>query len=98
VPANDKNASKQQEPDMMDHAYSEERDRQSETSSAVAWLLAGIAIGAAAALLLAPSTGREIRSALASGYRRTVNGVSRGTQQLRRHGSNLLSFTRRRSS
>jgi hypothetical protein len=98
VPANDKNASKQQELDMIDHTYSEERDRQSETSSAVTWLLAGIAIGAAAALLLAPSTGREIRNALASGYRRTVNGMSRGTQQLRRHGSNLLSFSRRRLS
>jgi hypothetical protein len=24
-----------------------------------------------------------------------VNGVSRGTQQLRRHGSNLIGFTRR---
>ena len=83
---------------MTNHAHSDERDWQPNAGSAVAWLLAGIAIGAAAALLLAPSTGRELRSALASGYHRTVNGVSRGTQQLRRHGSNLLSFTRRRSS
>jgi gas vesicle protein len=82
---------------MTNHAHSDERDRQPDADSAVAWLLAGIAIGAAAALLLAPSTGRELRSALASGYRRTINGVSRGTQQLRRHGSNLLTFTRRSS-
>jgi gas vesicle protein len=66
--------------------------------SAMGWLLLGLGIGATVALLLAPSTGRELRSALASGYRRTIHGVSRGTQQLRRHGSNLLSFTRRRSS
>jgi gas vesicle protein len=83
---------------MTNHAHSDERDRQPDADSAVAWLLAGIAIGAAAALLLAPSTGRELRSALASGYRRTVNGVSRGTQQLRMQGSNLLTFTHRRSS
>jgi|SwirhisoilCB2_FD_contig_61_2047129_length_634_multi_1_in_0_out_0_2 gas vesicle protein len=69
-----------------------------QTSNALGWLLLGIGIGAAVALLLAPSTGRELRSALASGYRRTVNGVSRGTQQLRQRGSNLISFTRRRSS
>jgi hypothetical protein len=46
-------------------------------------------------LLLTPSTGRELRSAIAFGYRKTINGVSRGTQQLRQHGSNLISFTRR---
>jgi hypothetical protein len=72
-----------------------ERDR---SLNATGWLLLGLGIGATVALLLAPSTGRELRSSLASGYRRTVNGMSRGTQQLRRHGSNLLSFTRRRSS
>ncbi len=71
---------------------------QNQTSNAVGWLLLGIGVGATVALLLTPSTGRELRNALASGYRRTVNGVSRGTQQLRRHGSNLISFTRRRSS
>ncbi len=69
-----------------------------QTSNALGWLLLGIGIGATVALLLAPSTGRELRRALASGYRRTINGVSRGTQQLRRHGSNLISFTHRRSS
>ena len=67
-------------------------------TNAVGWILLGIGVGAAVALLLAPSTGRELRNALASGYRRTVNGVSRGTHELRRHGSNLLSFTRRRLS
>ena len=69
-----------------------------QASNALGWLLLGIGVGATVALLLTPSTGRELRSALASGYRRTINGMSRGTQQLRQHGSNLLSFTRRRSS
>ena len=65
------------------------------TGSSFVWLLVGIGIGAGVALLLTPSTGRELRSALAHGYRRTMNGVSRGTQQLRQHGSNLVSFKRR---
>lgn len=77
---------------------SEQGSERNQSSNAVGWLLLGIGIGASIALLLTPSTGRELRSAIAFGYRRTINGVSRGTQQLRRHGSNLISFTRRRSS
>lgn len=76
----------------------EPRSEQDQSSNPLGWLLLGIGIGATIALLLTPSNGRELRHALASGYRRTVDGVSRGTQQLRRHGSNLISFTRRRSS
>ena len=76
----------------------EKGSARNQTSNALGWVLLGIGVGAAIALLLTPSTGRELRSALASGYRRTLNGVSRGTQQLRQHGSNLLSFTRRQSS
>jgi gas vesicle protein len=73
----------------------ERRPEGNQSSNAVGWLLLGIVIGASVALLLTPSTGRELRSALAFGYRRTISGVSRGTQQLRKHGSNLISFTRR---
>lgn len=76
----------------------ERGSEQKQSSNALGWLLLGIGIGASVALLLTPSTGRELRSALAFGYRRTINGVSRGTRQLRQHGSNLISFTRRRSS
>ena len=67
------------------------------SANSIGWLLLGIGIGAGIALLLTPSTGRELRSALASGYRRTIDGVSRGTRQLRRHGSNLIAFNRRPS-
>jgi gas vesicle protein len=65
--------------------------------NSLVWLLLGIGIGAGAALLLTPANGREVRSALAHGYRRTRDGVSRGTRQLRQHGSNLISFSRRSS-
>ena len=67
------------------------------TGSSFVWLLVGIGIGASVALLLTPSTGRELRSSLAHGFRRTIDGVSRGTQQLRRHGSNVVRFPRRSS-
>ena len=76
----------------------EKRSERNQASNALGWILLGIPIGAAVTLLLAPSTGRELLSALASGYRRTANGVSKGTQQLRQHGSNLISFTQPRSS
>ena len=71
------------------------------SDNTIGWLLAGIAIGAGAALLLAPSSGRELRNAIVGGCRRTLEGVrggiSRGTQQLRERGSNLLSFNRHRA-
>ena len=71
------------------------------SGNAIGWLLAGIAIGAGAALLFAPSSGRELRNSIAGGYRRTLDGVrsgiSRGTQELRERGSNLLSFNRYRA-
>jgi YtxH-like protein len=67
------------------------------TGAAVAWLLAGIGIGAALGLLFAPASGRELRSALGRGCRRTLDGISRGTQELRQRGSNLLNFSRWRS-
>jgi len=81
----------------MKHPYSQEFDRQPDTSSAVPWLLAGIAIGAVAALLLAPSTGRELRSAFGRGFRSTLLALNRSTQQLRRRGANVIRFSRRPS-
>jgi gas vesicle protein len=60
--------------------------------STIAWLLAGIGIGAGIALLLAPSSGREARDWISRGCRRTIDGISRGTQGLRQRGSKLLNF------
>jgi hypothetical protein len=79
---------------MTTHAHSVEPFRQSDAGSAVPWLLAGIAIGAVAALLLAPSTGRELRSAFGRGFRSTLLALNRKTQQLRRRGSNIIRFSR----
>jgi hypothetical protein len=82
---------------MTNHAYSKDLDRQLADSSAVPWLLAGIAIGAATALLLAPSTGRDLRSAFSRGLRSTLLALNRSTQQLRRRGANVIRFSRRPS-
>jgi gas vesicle protein len=64
---------------------------------AIAWFLVGIGVGAGAALLLAPTSGRELRDSIGRGCRRTLEGISRGTQELRQRGSNLLNFARTRS-
>jgi hypothetical protein len=82
---------------MTKHAHFEELNRQPAASSAVPWLLAGIAIGAAAALLLAPSTGRDLRNAFGRGFRSTLLALNRGTQQLRRRSANVIRFSRRPS-
>ena len=82
---------------MTYYSHPDEPDRQPAASSAVAWLLAGIAIGAAAALLLAPSPGRELRSAFGRGFRSTLLALNRSTQQLRRRGANVIRFSRRPS-
>ena len=79
---------------MTNHAHSDEPDRQSDASSALRWLLAGIGIGASVALLLAPSTGRDLRSAFGRGFRSTLLALNRKTQQLRRRGSNVIRFSR----
>ena len=78
-----------------DHYRSDKACPAGTQETSLAWLMIGIGFGAGAALLLTPSTGRELRNAFARGYRRTADGVSRGTEQLRRHGSSLMGFTRR---
>jgi gas vesicle protein len=57
-------------------------------------LLIGAGIGAALACLFTPKSGSELRGALGRGYRRTVDGVSDRTRELRDRGSNLLGFNR----
>jgi gas vesicle protein len=61
-------------------------------SSAITWLVIGLGVGAGAALLLAPASGRELRAALSRQCRSALNGISRGTQELRARGSNLVNF------
>ena len=67
------------------------------TATSITWLLVGVGVGAGVALLLTPTNGREVCSSIARGYRRTIEGISRGRQELRQRGSNLISFNRRRS-
>ena len=66
------------------------------------WLLIGLGIGAGAALLLAPIAGRDLRGLIAHGCSRALkgigSGVSRGTRELRAHGSSLLNFNRHQAS
>jgi gas vesicle protein len=73
------------------------RESSSRAGSVITWLLVGAGVGAGLALLLAPTSGRELRSAIGRGCRRTLEGISRGTKELRERGSNLLNFKRRRS-
>ncbi len=63
-----------------------------DTDSALKWLLVGIGIGAGLALLFAPTSGPELRGKIGRGFGQTWNGLSRGTENLRQRGSNLLSF------
>jgi gas vesicle protein len=62
--------------------------------TAVAFLLAGIGIGAVTAILLTPKSGRDVRRSIARGYRTTIDGISQKTRNLRERGSNLLGFNR----
>lgn len=55
-----------------------------------AWLIAGIGIGSAVALLLAPASGEEVRHALARHYRKTVRRIGRSTEELRDRAEDLL--------
>jgi hypothetical protein len=85
--------SRYQEPDWRPREHSS----RSGGGAAMAWILVGIGVGAGLALLLAPTSGRELRNAIGRGCRRTLEGISRGTRELRERGSNLLNFSRRQS-
>ena len=58
-------------------------------------LLVGAGVGAALACLLTPKSGSELRGAIGRGYRRTVEGVTERTKELRQRGGNLLGFNRK---
>jgi gas vesicle protein len=61
----------------------------------VTFLLVGVGIGAALASLLTPKSGSELRGAIGRGYRRTVEGVTERTKELRERGGTLLGFNRK---
>jgi hypothetical protein len=56
----------------------------------IAFLAAGLAVGAGIALLLAPNSGEEVRHAIGRGYRKTLRRVGRHTQNLRDRAEDLL--------
>ena len=56
----------------------------------IAFLVAGAGIGAGVALLLAPSSGEDVRHAIGRGYRKTVRRIGRRTQDLRDRAEDLL--------
>lgn len=66
--------------------------------SAITFLLIGMGVGTAVALLLAPMSGREMRDTIRQGCRQAFDGISEQTRNLRDRGSNLLGFGRRKAA
>ena len=89
---------------MNEYERYEENSQQSSEAGrnnarvAVKFLLIGMGVGAATALLFAPMSGREVRSAIGNGCRTALNGLTQQTRNLRDRGSNLLGFNRRKAS
>lgn len=67
---------------------------ESAAGTAIVFLLIGAAVGAAVAILFSPVNGEDVRNAISRGYRRTVDGVTERTKDLRQRGSNLLGIDR----
>ena len=73
---------------------SQESSSKSGSADVVKYMLIGMGIGAVIALLLAPASGTEIRSAVRRRFRSTVDGLNDRAQHLKQQGSNLLGFRR----
>jgi len=56
----------------------------------VAFLVTGIGIGSGVALLLAPSSGEEVRYAIGRSCRKTVKNIGRHTEDLRERAEDFL--------
>ena len=65
------------------------------TGTAIKFLLIGVGIGAATALLFAPMSGRDAREAIRHGCQTALDGISEQTRNLRQRGSKLLGFRRK---
>jgi len=77
---------------VKNYEFPEQEDevRNQSTIRNIAIFVAGASIGAGVALLLAPVTGEDIRYALRRGYRRTLKGIGRRTQDFRDRAEDLL--------
>jgi len=73
-----------------------EAGSKADVGRAITFLLIGVGVGAAAALLFAPMSGHDLRDTIGNGCRRAVDGLSEQTRNLRERGSNLLGFNRRK--
>jgi gas vesicle protein len=56
----------------------------------IAFLVTGLGLGSAIALMLAPRTGEELRHTIHRGYRRTTKNLGRHTEDLRDRAEDLL--------
>jgi gas vesicle protein len=66
------------------------RNEDERTIREIAFLIAGLGLGAGVALLLAPSSGEEARHAIGRGYRRTLKNIGRRTEDLQDRAEDLL--------
>lgn len=66
--------------------------------NALMFIAIGAGIGGILALLFTPRTGQDLRNAITRGYRKTVDGITERTRDLRDRGSNLLGFNREAGS
>jgi gas vesicle protein len=60
----------------------------------LAFLISGIGIGSGIALLLAPSSGEDLRYAIGRGCRRTAKQLGRRTDELRDRAEDFLDHAR----
>jgi hypothetical protein len=58
------------------------RPKRRDNSGPLLWVTAGLAVGAAAALLIAPSTGRDLRARLLEPLQKTGGGIGKRIGQL----------------
>jgi len=66
---------------MADH-YREEREKEEQTVSTLAWFLTGTAIGVAAAMLYAPQSGKETRRYLSDKAQEGREAVESASQDI----------------
>ena len=69
---------------------SRDKSRERTLARDLAILAAGVGIGSGIALLLAPSTGEEVRHAIGRRYRKTAKNIGRHTDDLRERAEDLL--------